>query len=214
MSQHAESVGTRARLLAAAREEFATHGMGGARVGRIAEQSGANKERIYSYFGSKEKLFAAVVAEALAEQAALLGLPTGDPAEYAGRIYDLHQQNPHLLRLMMWEALHYGTGTLPAEEQRTARYGDMVTELSATLNTPTPTDPRAAHTFLALLGIAVLPAAFPQLTRLILGPAADTATTRAHVVELARRMTTGAPVSGETSRLAGEHSDGADDLIR
>ncbi|MEV6079696.1 TetR family transcriptional regulator [Streptomyces sp. NPDC052069] len=198
MSQHAESVGTRARLLAAAREEFAAHGMGGARVGRIAEQAGANKERIYGYFGSKEKLFAAVVAEALAEQAALLGLPTGDPAEYAGRIFDLHQQNPHMLRLMMWEALHYGTGTLPAEEQRTARYRDMITELSATLNTPT--DPRTAHTFLALLGIAVLPAAFPQLTRLILGPAADAPVTRHHIVELARRMMADRPAAEPAPR--------------
>ncbi|MFI8438677.1 TetR family transcriptional regulator [Streptomyces sp. NPDC079020] len=191
MPQHAESVGTRARLLAAARREFAAHGMGGARVDRIAGQAGANKERIYGYFGSKEKLFAAVVAEALAEHAALLGPPTGDPAEYAGRIYDLHQQNPHMLRLMMWEALHYGTDALPAEEQRGARYGDMITTLATTLNSPD--DPRAAHTFLALLGIAVLPAAFPQLTRLILGPEADAPTTRAHVVELARRMTGGAP---------------------
>ncbi|MER5989004.1 TetR family transcriptional regulator [Streptomyces sp. NPDC001787] len=191
MSQHPESVGTRARLLAAARKEFAAHGMGGARVDRIAEHAGANKERIYGYFGSKEKLFAAVVAEALAEHAALLGPPTGDPAEYAGRIYDLHQKHPHMLRLMMWEALHYGTGALPAEEQRGARYEDLITTLATTLNAPA--DPRTAHTFLALLGIAVLPAAFPQLTRLILGPEADAPTTRAHVVELARRMTGGAP---------------------
>lgn len=179
--------GTRARLLAAARDEFAAHGMGGARVGRIAEHAGVSKERIYGYFGSKEKLFAAVISEALTEHAELLGPPSGDPAEYAGRIYDLHQRNPHLLRLMMWEALHYDGGALPNEQPRTAHYRDMVGTLEDTLGSES--DGEAASTLLALIGLAILPTAFPQITRLILGPAADGDTDlRAHIVRLARRM--------------------------
>lgn len=69
---------TRARLLAAARTEFAEHGMGGARVDRIASSAGVNKERIYGIFGSKEKLFAAVVAEAFGDHAVRVGLPGAD----------------------------------------------------------------------------------------------------------------------------------------
>jgi AcrR family transcriptional regulator len=179
--------GTRARLLAAAREEFAAHGMGGARVGRIAEQAGVSKERIYGYFGSKEKLFAAVVSEALNEHATLLGQPTGDPADYAGRIYDLHQQNPQLLRLMMWEALHYDASGLPDEQQRTASYREMVETLAKALGAKP--DSEAAATLLALIGIAILPAAFPQITRLILGATNEDTDLRRHIVDLAHRMT-------------------------
>ncbi|MFE3589693.1 TetR/AcrR family transcriptional regulator [Streptomyces niveus] len=192
-------VGTRALLLAAARDEFAAHGMGGARVGRIAEQAGVSKERIYGYFGSKEKLFAAVISEALTEHATLLGPPSADPAEYAGRIYDLHRRNPHLLRLMMWEALHYDGG-LPNEQPRTARYRDMVATLSEALGSESGSesgsacDTEAASTLLALIGLAILPTAFPQITRLILGTAADAPggddELRAHIVRLARRMVT------------------------
>ncbi|MEV8420250.1 TetR/AcrR family transcriptional regulator [Streptomyces niveus] len=192
-------VGTRALLLAAARDEFAAHGMGGARVGRIAEQAGVSKERIYGYFGSKEKLFAAVISEALTEHATLLGPPSADLAEYAGRIYDLHRRNPHLLRLMMWEALYYDGG-LPNEQPRTARYRDMVATLSEALGSQSDTEPgsesdtEAASTLLALIGLAILPTAFPQITRLILGTAADAPggddELRAHIVRLARRMVT------------------------
>ncbi|TFI21090.1 MULTISPECIES: TetR/AcrR family transcriptional regulator [Streptomyces] len=196
-------VGTRALLLAAARDEFAAHGMGGARVGRIAEQAGVSKERIYGYFGSKEKLFAAVISEALTEHATLLGPPSADLAEYAGRIYDLHRRNPQLLRLMMWEALYYDGG-LPNEQPRTARYRGMVATLSEALGSQSETesesetesgsesDTEAASTLLALIGLAILPTAFPQITRLILGTTADVPggddELRAHIVRLARRM--------------------------
>ncbi|MFG2176688.1 TetR/AcrR family transcriptional regulator [Streptomyces niveus] len=190
-------VGIRALLLAAARDEFAAHGMGGARVGRIAEQAGVSKERIYGYFGSKEKLFAAVISEALTEHATLLGPPSADLAEYAGRIYDLHRRNPQLLRLMMWEALYYDGG-LPNEQPRTARYRGMVATLSEALGSESDTgsgsesDTEAASTLLALIGLAILPTAFPQITRLILGAAADAPggddELRAHIVRLARRM--------------------------
>ncbi|MFB6953977.1 TetR/AcrR family transcriptional regulator [Streptomyces niveus] len=198
-------VGTRALLLAAARDEFAAHGMGGARVGRIAEQAGVSKERIYGYFGSKEKLFAAVISEALTEHATLLGPPSADLAEYAGRIYDLHRRNPQLLRLMMWEALYYDGG-LPNEQPRSARYRGMVATLSEALGSQSETetesdtepgsesDTEAASTLLALIGLAILPTAFPQITRLILGATADAPggddddELRAHIVRLARRM--------------------------
>ena len=45
---------SRARILAAARNEFVSYGLSGARVDRIATHSGANKNLIYHYFGSKD----------------------------------------------------------------------------------------------------------------------------------------------------------------
>src|SRR3569623_2831782 len=51
-------------ILAAARDEFAECGLGGARMDRIAERAGLNKRLIYYYFEDKEKLFQAVLEQA------------------------------------------------------------------------------------------------------------------------------------------------------
>ncbi|MDO9436564.1 TetR/AcrR family transcriptional regulator [Hydrogenophaga sp.] len=48
-------------ILNAARDEFAEHGLGGARMDRIAERAGLNKRLIYYYFEDKERLFQAVL---------------------------------------------------------------------------------------------------------------------------------------------------------
>ena len=50
-------------ILAAARDEFAEFGLGGARVDRIAERAGLNKRLIYYYFADKETLFQAVLEQ-------------------------------------------------------------------------------------------------------------------------------------------------------
>ena len=49
-----DPAGTRARILAAATREFARHGLGGARVDRIAASADANKRMLYYYFGDKD----------------------------------------------------------------------------------------------------------------------------------------------------------------
>ncbi|WP_434668264.1 TetR/AcrR family transcriptional regulator [Paraburkholderia sp. A3BS-1L] len=58
---------TRARILEAAKMEFAKLGLAGARVEAIATRSKANKRMIYHYFGSKEGLFVAVLEDAYAD---------------------------------------------------------------------------------------------------------------------------------------------------
>ena len=55
---------TKARILAAAKTEFAQPGLGGARVDGIADRAQVNKRMIYHYFGSKENLLRAVLKEA------------------------------------------------------------------------------------------------------------------------------------------------------
>ncbi|WP_435897072.1 TetR/AcrR family transcriptional regulator, partial [Streptomyces virginiae] len=60
-----DSNATKARLLDAAFSEFATYGIAGARVDRIAEAAQANKRLIYVYYGNKEQLFDAVLQRAL-----------------------------------------------------------------------------------------------------------------------------------------------------
>ncbi len=50
-------VGSKHKILEAAKIEFAEHGLEGARVDRIASLSGANKAMIYYHFQSKENLY-------------------------------------------------------------------------------------------------------------------------------------------------------------
>jgi AcrR family transcriptional regulator len=50
-------------ILAAARDEFAEFGLGGARMDRIAERAALNKRLIYYYFEDKETLFQAVLEQ-------------------------------------------------------------------------------------------------------------------------------------------------------
>lgn len=54
---------TRARLLAAALDEFETHGFAGGRVDAIARRAGANKRMIYHFFGSKSGLWEALFSD-------------------------------------------------------------------------------------------------------------------------------------------------------
>ncbi|NTV04507.1 helix-turn-helix transcriptional regulator, partial [bacterium] len=51
-------------ILAAARDEFHEHGLGGARMDRIAERAAVDKKLIYYYFENKDRLFQAVLEEA------------------------------------------------------------------------------------------------------------------------------------------------------
>ena len=51
------------KLLAAARNEFGSKGLGSARVETIAKEAGVTKQLVYHYYGSKENLFVAVLDE-------------------------------------------------------------------------------------------------------------------------------------------------------
>lgn len=96
---------TRRRLIAAATAEFATHGIAGARVDRIAADAKANKAQIYHYFGSKDGLFDAVfsnLVEAAVESEYFDAL---DLPETAGRIFDDFEQHPEVGRLVLWYRL-------------------------------------------------------------------------------------------------------------
>ena len=52
---------TKSKILAAAEKEFAEKGLAGARIDDIARMSGFNKNMIYQYFKSKEKLYETVI---------------------------------------------------------------------------------------------------------------------------------------------------------
>jgi AcrR family transcriptional regulator len=63
---HRDPERTRGAILAAATQEFAEKGFGGARVDSIALRAGTNKRMLYHYFGDKEALYVVVLEEAYA----------------------------------------------------------------------------------------------------------------------------------------------------
>jgi AcrR family transcriptional regulator len=100
-----DSTATRARLLAAAYEEFVRVGLAGARVERIATAASANKQAIYAYFGSKEALFDAVLADRLRILADVAPFTPDDLPGYVGALFDALVADPGVQRLSQWKML-------------------------------------------------------------------------------------------------------------
>lgn len=100
-----DSAATRARLLDAAYREFSERGLAGARVDRIAAVAQANKQAIYAYFGSKDDLFDAVMADRLSVLADSAPFSPDDLPGYAGALFDALTSAPDLMRLTRWRSL-------------------------------------------------------------------------------------------------------------
>ncbi len=61
-----DAVATRAKILAAAMEEFAARGLPEARIEDVAMRAGANRRMIYYYFKSKEGLYLLLMEDSCA----------------------------------------------------------------------------------------------------------------------------------------------------
>src|ERR1700728_2075223 len=96
---------TKARILDAAFEEFAAHGVAGARVDRISGAAGCNKNLLYVYFGSKENLFTAVLEQHLRRVYEDIPFTPDDLPGFAGRVFDFAMAHPDLMRLLAWSTL-------------------------------------------------------------------------------------------------------------
>ena len=104
---------TRARILEAARTEFARRGLGGARVDQITARAGSNKRMIYYYFGNKEALFLAALESAyehIREAEQSLKLADLDPVEGMRRLvqftWEYYLAHPEFITLLNSENLH------------------------------------------------------------------------------------------------------------
>jgi AcrR family transcriptional regulator len=96
---------TKRRLMKAAVDEFATYGLAGARIDRIAETAAANKRSIYMHFGTKEELFDQVVADSMIKLAQSITFDDGDLVGYAADLFERLEQWPHIRRLYLWAGL-------------------------------------------------------------------------------------------------------------
>jgi AcrR family transcriptional regulator len=104
---------TKARILEAAKKEFAKNGLGGARVDVIAEKAKANKRMIYHYFESKEGLFQTIMEEVYLDiRSAEQKLHLEDLAPKAALeklvrfTWEYYLKNPEFLTLVNSENLH------------------------------------------------------------------------------------------------------------
>lgn len=191
-----DTAGTERRLLDAAVDEFAARGPDGARIDRIAMSSGVNKERIYRYFGSKQKLFEAVLEAELAKLAAAVPLTRDqarDLGDYAGRVFDHHLAHPHLLRLMSWEALHDGGQAAIAEEARAAHYADKIAAVAAAQEAGAiRSEVPAAYLFSAVMAMTTWWFTSPQVARMITPAAVDDTPPprRAMLIAMVAQLTT------------------------
>ncbi|MDX1742300.1 MAG: TetR/AcrR family transcriptional regulator [Ruegeria sp.] len=105
----------RADILNVAREEFAEHGLSGARVQEIAARTQTSKRMIFYYFGDKESLYQAVLERAYQEVRdgeAALDLGDLPPDQALARLVDYtfehHRAQPEFIRLVMIENIHKG----------------------------------------------------------------------------------------------------------
>jgi len=129
---------TKARILAAAKAEFARLGLGGARVDEIADKAGANKRMIYHYFGNKQDLFTAVLEDAYldirtAEQELKLDDLAPDKAMITliNFTWDYYLANPEFIRLVNSANLHQGRHLEGSQKLKKAsrRYIAMIQKL-------------------------------------------------------------------------------------
>ncbi|MDN4587528.1 TetR family transcriptional regulator [Xenophilus aerolatus] len=104
---------SQAAILLAARDEFANHGLAGARVDRIAERADVNKRLIYYYFGSKDDLFLAVLERTYAdirEAEQRLHLDEVEPVEAIRQLisftWHYYLEHPEFITLLNSENLH------------------------------------------------------------------------------------------------------------
>jgi AcrR family transcriptional regulator len=104
--------GMRRRILEAAKQEFAAHGLAGARVDRIAAKAGANKRMLYYHVGKKDDLYLAVLEaayEKIRAEERGLDLEHLEPPEAIRRLiaftWNYFIRNPEFLALLNTENL-------------------------------------------------------------------------------------------------------------
>jgi AcrR family transcriptional regulator len=126
---------TRQSILDSATAEFARHGLGGARVDRIAARAKANKRMLYYYFGDKDGLFLAALEGRYAHirnAERSLRLEHLEPRAAVSRLVEFtwsyFLEHPEFMTLLNSENLHQGRHV-----RRSRRVHEMHTHLVSLL---------------------------------------------------------------------------------
>lgn len=193
MGEVRDAARTRAKILAAARDEFAARGFAGARVESIAKRAGLTKQLIYHYFPGKEALFEETLETKYQQRRATLPEEDG-PGELFRQRFRFAFEDPVWMRFLTWEAAeHAETGRITAEASRRAsveRLAKAIADRQARGELPAdlPTD----MIQLALYALTIYPLAFAQTTEMVTGRSPDDPEFQvawsAFLDELARRL--------------------------
>ncbi|MFH9471795.1 TetR family transcriptional regulator [Streptomyces clavifer] len=168
---------TRERILTAAMEEFALHGIAGARVDRIAKLARTSKERVYAYFRSKEALYTYVATRELSVIAEATQIDPSDLPGYAGRLFDYFTARPDHHRLLAWGRLELADTEAADSDPTRAAITRKLNQLRQAQQAGQLDPAWDPADILALVNqIATTWAAQPELTRAATEHAADSTT--------------------------------------
>lgn len=180
-----DSTAAKARLLQAATDEFAAHGIAGARIDRIGAAAGVNKAQIYTYFGDKDQLFDIVMDTHVARILDQVPFTPNDLPGYSGRLFDFLLANPHQLRLATWNRLERRARPGPAQlAESTRQKTEAIRTAQADGHVPTTFTAEDLLVFVLALASAWTPTS-------AMGPAdTDGSDHRDAIVEAVRRLVT------------------------
>lgn len=182
---------SRLSILKAAVVEFAQHGISGVRMEHIATRSGFNKALVYRYFKSREELYQKALEYKFDQQLSVAVAVPDDLGDALVYWFDNAAADMRFVQLLQREALHDDGAPLAHEEFRRRYYDVQLADLEARktrgqIDPALPTRPL----LLLLTGLIGFPVFFPNLARLIVGPANDAskAEWRALLREVASRL--------------------------
>lgn len=119
---------TRARILAAAIQEFSRYGLAGARGDRIAQRARSSERMVYYYFGSKEGLYAVALESvyvALRQAERSLRLEELEPAQalstFCRFVWRYYHEHPEFIGMVNAENLQRAR-----QLRRSARLSELV----------------------------------------------------------------------------------------
>lgn len=176
----------RQQLLEAGVSEFAAYGIAGARIDRIAKLARCSAGLVYTYFGSKDELFEAVFAAIIQRALADIPITPDDLPGYAGRLFDSHDADPEIVRLVTWHQLERAGNEPPIRAVTEA--ADAKTDvIRAAQRAGVVSDRFAADQIVALvLSLSAMwSSSSPQTGAMA---TADRAVRRATVVDAVRRL--------------------------
>jgi TetR/AcrR family transcriptional regulator len=162
---HGYTTTTRDRFLAAATSKFAAKGYDGARIDEIVQRCNINKNLLYYYFGSNERLFIQVreaAYQAIQQRQAAVSLAGLEPAEGMHKlIRELFRdfaEVPEFISLLNSENLHKACHLKKSERVR-AMYPPMVHKINELLERGRPSgefrsDVDADDLYIAIFGLS------------------------------------------------------------
>ncbi len=129
MGTRGQPAASRAAILRAAAEEFAEHGIAGARTEAIAREARVNKALLYYYFKDKETLYGAVLDNAFSGLKATVFRvldsdlpPRKKIMTYVGTYFDFIASNQVYPKLMQREMMRAREGHSPHIEKLVKNY--------------------------------------------------------------------------------------------